>query len=492
MKITKINESFHKLQGTKSELLEVHNFLKVQRDGAYFEPQVKAGFKSPYDYLCSVQGDDLLIPSGLLSFLSNWEIYPEPKFVEYQTDELVQYYQSLTLPFKPYKHQLKPFLEMPDKQIIQVPTGGGKSLIIAMFLDFFKKKGKKCLLIIPNINLLTQMEGDFNDYGLVGDVHLIGGGNTDKHLHKEVTISTWQSLMNMDRDLLKEVDVVIGDEIHKGKAEQYQSLLNGCVNAKYKLGFTGTLPESELDRMKLFGVFGEAKSYIRMQGLVELGLATPIKINAIQINYSKNDRNLYRECKGYQKQLSFIKDHEKRNDFIANLTCKVKNSGVTLVLGQHTNHIKGMYIQIMNKLYPDVEIENKNITGKKSFEFQEKYNVYFLNGEDDAQTREKTRNILEEHPNAIIISNYQLLSTGVNIKRLQNLIFAAPMKSYTTITQSIGRLARLHPDKTEANIYDIVDFFGRKSDVFYKQFVQRKEKSYDFDGFPIQGALIEF
>ena len=40
----------------------------------------------------------------------------------------------------------------------------------------------------------------------------------------------------------------------------------------------------------------------------------------------------------------------------------------------------------MKLKYPDVVVENKNITGKNSFNFQKQYGVYFLNGEDDGPT----------------------------------------------------------------------------------------------------------
>jgi len=93
-----------------------------------------------------------------------------------------------------------------------------------------------------------------------------------------------------------------------------------------------------------------------------------------------------------------------------------------------------------------------------------------------------------ERPGSILISNYQILSTGVNLKRLHNLVLAAPLKSYTTITQSIGRMMRLHPDKKEANIFDCVDNFGirKPGGVFYKQYEHRKATSYNSEGHPVQ------
>ena len=72
-----------------------------------------------------------------------------------------------------------------------------------------------------------------------------------------------------------------------------------------------------------------------------------------------------------------------------------------------------------------------------------------------------------EKENQILVSNYSVMSTGINIKRLNNLIFASPLKSYTTITQGIGRGLRLHPDKKLFRVFDIVDDFEREYREFH-------------------------
>jgi superfamily II DNA or RNA helicase len=353
-----------------------------------------------------------------------------------------------------------------------------------------KQKGKKGLLLVPNINLLTQFKNDIKDYNLLElyeDTHIIGGGSTDKHFNCSLTISTWQSMLQF-KDRLNELDYVITDEAHRFASTETSAIVQETINCKYKWGFTGTLPEDPIQKMQLFGLFGLPKTYITSSKLIEMGLATPIKINSIVFNYNQNDKNIFKEIgKLYAKQLKFLKDHQKRNEFITNLTCKIKDSGNTLLLFSHTEHGKGLFLDIMKKLYPDVEVDLKDITGKKSFEFQEKYSVYFLNGEDDAKTREKTRKVLEDHKDAILIANYAILSTGVNIKKLHNMVLASPLKAYTTVTQSIGRGMRLHETKSVFTVYDLVDNFGVKKHggVFYKQYEHRKNTSYNPEEFPV-------
>jgi superfamily II DNA or RNA helicase len=93
-----------------------------------------------------------------------------------------------------------------------------------------------------------------------------------------------------------------------------------------------------------------------------------------------------------------------------------------------------------------------------------------------------------EKQNQIIIANYAIFSTGVNIKKLHSLIMASPLKSYTTITQSIGRGMRLHESKKVFSVYDLVDDFSirKPSGMFWKQYQHRISTSYNPEGFPIR------
>jgi type I site-specific restriction endonuclease len=95
--------------------------------------------------------------------------------------------------------------------------------------------------------------------------------------------------------------------------------------------------------------------------------------------------------------------------------------------------------------------------------------------------------------NEILVSNYQLLSTGISIKRLFNAILASPLKAYTTITQTIGRGLRLHPDKKLFNLYDVIDNFSNRqpSGIFVKQYAERCRNSYNPEEFPIQEVTVQ-
>jgi len=216
MTVQKLNESYSVISDTPDNLKRMYDFLKVERPGAFFEPLVKAGMKSKYDYFGSIQNKKLLVMNGHLSLLKMFNISTDDFIPEYTEKELDNFLNNIELPFEPYDYQIKAFKEsiLNGKQLNKCCTASGKSLIIALIAEFFRQQGKKGVLLVPNISLLTQMRSDFIDYqlnDLVQDLYIIGGGSTDKHFNKSITISTWQSLQNYHNNL-NELDYVMVDE----------------------------------------------------------------------------------------------------------------------------------------------------------------------------------------------------------------------------------------------------------------------------------------
>jgi len=217
--VTRLNESFSYIDADLEVLQEIHNFLKVERDGAYFDPLVKAGFKSPYDFFASIQNKKLLVLNGHLQLLGNFGISEEKQVSDYTELQLDKFLKEIKpkLPFMPHDFQEIAFKEsiLGVKQINLCSTSSGKSLIISLIAEFFRTNNKKGLLLVPNINLLTQFKGDIKEYlltDLYADIHIIGGGSTDRHFNNALTISTWQSLVDVPAKLLEELDYVVCDE----------------------------------------------------------------------------------------------------------------------------------------------------------------------------------------------------------------------------------------------------------------------------------------
>ncbi len=537
-------------------LQKIHSFLKAEKPDAKYNFKVQRGWESPYTFFTEVKrikdhnGTEqtiMKILNGHLSLLSSYGLTIEQDKSEFTEEEIDAGLSDIIkmMPFEPYDYQLKCAKDclLNPKQISLSSTSSGKSLIIFMIIYFLYMKNKKGLVCVPSISLTTQIYGDFKDYfskdcidqrdEFLSNIELQGGGK-QSDFTSFLTITTWQSLLNR-KEHLSNAEFILCDEVQKYSGEEVSQIIKLTDNAKMKWGVTGTLPEDPLATMNLIGMFGSPKRYIRACELIERGLATPVEIISFIFKYPDEEKRIFNSLpKGqFAKQLGYLKEHERRNKFITDLTVKIRDSGNTLLLGSHTLHLKEAFMNIMKRFHPDVEVQNKDITGKKSFEFQKKFGIYFLNGEDNAETRELTRKILEEKHyvleftndtenitlsendfyedipvkdlflnnsiykehniknitlrNEILISNFQLLSTGINIKRLFNLVMFSPLKSYTTITQSIGRGLRLHPDKKIFRVFDLVDDFGirKPGGVFWKQYLERQRHSYNSEGYPI-------
>ena len=85
----------------------------------------------------------------------------------------------------------------------------------------------------------------------------------------------------------------------------------------------------------------------------------------------------------------------------------------------------------------------------------------------DVDDREEIRRLVENEDNSIIVASYGTFSTGINIKRLHNLVFASPSKSRVRNLQSIGRVLRQYRGKEVATLYDIADDITRDNGKNY-------------------------
>jgi len=127
--VQKLNESFTIIDAEQKTLKSISDYLKVERPGAFFDPLVKAGYKSPYDYFAQVVDSKLLVMNGHLGLLKSFGIDPSivrntPEFSHEQLDEFCDEVFQV-LPFQPYKYQIRAFYDciIESKQISRMCTG---------------------------------------------------------------------------------------------------------------------------------------------------------------------------------------------------------------------------------------------------------------------------------------------------------------------------------------------------------------------------------
>ena len=83
--------------------------------------------------------------------------------------------------------------------------------------------------------------------------------------------------------------------------------------------------------------------------------------------------------------------------------------------------------------------------------------VFFVYGGVNTDTREQIREIVENETDAIIVASYGTFSTGINIRNIDNIVFASPSKSKIRVLQSLGRGLRVGDKSKSLKVFDIAD-----------------------------------
>ena len=322
-----------------------------------------------------------------------------------------------------------------NRKLLLSPTGSGKSLMIYSIVRYYAATAKKILIVVPTTSLVEQMVNDFISYGWNADdfIHKIYGGK-DKVTDKNIIISTWQSIYKFPKRYFDDIDCVIGDEAHLFKSKSLTGIMTKLHNAKYRFGFTGTLDGSKTHKWVLEGLFGECEQVTKTDDLIKEGYLSKFRIKVLLCKHAPQ------HFESYHDEMEYLVEHKGRNNLIKNLVKDIE--GNTLVLFNYVEkHGQPLY-----------ELINSNIDPSRK--------LFFVHGGTDVEDREEVRQITETEDNAIIIASYGTFSTGINIKRLHNIIFASPSKSRIRNLQSIGRVLRKGKGKDIATLYDIADDIG--------------------------------
>ena len=387
--------------------------------------------------------------------------------------EAKEFVDTLKLPHEIRDYQLKSFVQAirNKRMLLLSPTASGKSLILYCIIRYLQLENQRGLLIVPTTSLVEQMYKDFEDYGYDSEqyCHRQYSGK-DKHTNKFLTITTWQSIYKNPGEYFEQFDFVLGDEAHQFKAKSLTTILSGCVNAKYRIGTTGTLDGTQTHKLVLEGLFGPVYKATSTADLIDKGQLASFKIKCLILKHPESVCKMARSW-DYNQELEYIVMNTARNNFIRNLALSL--NGNTLILFQFVEkHGKSLYANIK--------------------EHAKNRHVFFVFGGTDVEIRESVRAITEKERDAIIVASYGTFSTGVNIRNLHNIIFASPSKSRIRNLQSIGRGLRIGDNKDEAVLFDISDDFriGKYTNYTLKHFVDRV-RIYDDEKFKYKFYNIE-
>jgi superfamily II DNA or RNA helicase len=246
----------------------------------------------------------------------------------------------------------------------------------------------------------------------------------------------------MPSDWFDKFDLVLVDEAHGAKAKALTGIMEKLTSCEYRFGTTGTIDDIQVHKFVLEGLFGKVNKIVDTKTLIDNNYLSELNIKCLLLQYSAESRkNLKRD---YQEEIDFLISHQKRNNFIANLSLSLKDH-VLVLYRRVEDHGKILYDTIKERA-PE---------GTK---------VFFVSGGTDADERNDIRKIVDnEKEKCIVVASLGTFSTGINIINIHNIIFASPTKSKITNLQSIGRGLRRGADKTKFTLFDIADDLSKSS-----------------------------
>lgn len=288
---------------------------------------------------------------------------------------------------------------------LSLPTGTGKSLVIAMIISALRLR---TLVVVPTIEIKKQLKDSFAALF-----------PTQTHITVE----------NIDSAYLKKAndyDALIIDECHHSAAKTYQKLNKTVWQGTYHRYFLTATPfRNNPEETLLFeSIAGDLIYQLKYVDAIQRGYIVPIE--AYYVESPKQETNAYTWAEVYSQ---LVVTNTARNGLIANLLKALeKTDKATLCLVKEIKH---------GQLLSD-------LTG-----------IPFVNGQD-----EDSRDLIRQFNSGgikVLIGTTGVVGEGIDTKPCEYVVIAGLGKAKSAFMQQVGRGVRKYPGKESAKVIIVKD-----------------------------------
>jgi DNA repair protein RadD len=321
-----------------------------------------------------------------------------------------------------------------DPSVIVIPTGGGKSLVIA---DIANRLNGNTLVFQPSKELLQQNYSKYISYGNKASIYSASVGV--KEIGK-VTFATIGSVKTKP-ELFKEFQYCIIDECHlvpPNDGSMYRDFLDK-LNIKI-LGLTATPI-----RLKQYNYPSKHSKLVMIDRTRPRVFTRYIHVTQIE---ELNERNYFSNVEYHSMDFDGAK-------LVVNSTgadYTKESMAVALKENDTLNKVKESLKYLINAGRKHILVFVPTIAEAA---YVAKGQGTFVSG----KTPKKKRNqIINDFRAGKIpfVANVGVLAVGFDFPALDTIIMVRPTMSLAIYYQSIGRGVRPHPDKKECLVYDFV------------------------------------
>ena len=334
-----------------------------------------------------------------------------------------------TLYLRPYQKELLQKIaesfDLASRVLLQLPTGGGKTVVFCEIVKSFLTEGKTALIVVHRKELLDQASRSLSRLGI--DHGLICPGEKVAPSQK-VAVASVQSLAR--KSLPFEPDLLIIDEAHHAAGKNNWTKAIDRWPAAKTLGVTAT--PCRLDGKPLGKIFQLLIQGPQSADLISQGFLAPARVFSPKalvttegISTRAGDYN--------QAQISERFDAEEiTQQALENFSriCPDAKSIVFCCSIQHAENVSQAFLAS--------GISSGCLHGKLTKQEREKILSKFASGEIQ------------------VLTSRDIISEGTDIPDAESAILIRPTQSESLYLQQVGRVLRTAPNKRYAVIIDLV------------------------------------
>ncbi len=376
-------------------------------------------------------------------------------------DKPLRYYQEVAV-----RNAIQHILKGKKKVLLTMATGSGKTYVAFQIAWKLYKTGKirRVLYLVDRIFLRRQAHDAFYPFGTARE-ELVGVESVPKH--KDIYFATYQTLYSekdgkrvyelFDPDFF---DMVIIDECHRSGWKRWHDILKYFSNAIH-LGLTAT-PKRD-DNIDTYAYFGEPVYDYPMRQGIEDGFLAPCEIIRAFTNIDKAGVLSIVEVKSQGAKIEVPKGVELKEYYT------VEEFEREITLPDRTKKICEHLARILESTGPKGKTAIFCVSQLHAAEVAKELNNHFapIFGISNYAVRVVTdepyaHEVLKEFKDSekdfpVITTTVDLLSTGVDIPPVRNIVFLKHIDSKVVFHQIIGRGARID-DVSRKFTFRIIDY----------------------------------
>ena len=347
-----------------------------------------------------------------------------------------------------------------DIGVLSATTAFGKTVIAAWLIA---QRGVNALVLVHRRQLLDQWVERLSSFlGLpIKEIGRIGGGRNKPTGKLDVAIIQSLVRKGVVKDCVGDYGHVIVDECHHLSARSFE-LVARRAKARFVTGLSATVTRKDGHHPIIFMQCGPVRHRVDAKAQA---VARPFghKVHVRPTSFrpvAEADQDMRLQFQNLYREL--IADEDRNRIICEEVIQAVRQGRSPLVLTERKEHLESLAASLKSRV---------------------RHIVVLHGGTGPKETRAAADCLatIPAEEDRVLLATGRYIGEGFDDSRLDTLFLTLPVSWQGTIAQYVGRLHRLHADKTEVRVYDYADL---NVPMFARMF-DRRCRGYEAVGYTV-------